>query len=299
MGKTTVDLIFAELEKFPQIGREYAAKDFVIRPGGCANTPMALSKLGMPVVFVSSLGNDFLGDRLLVDMRKAGLPTESIYRGENVKTNITAVLSVGFDRGFASWFPTWRTEEVDKNFRKYVEECSHVHFSLKDCLTGNLLDIARSRGCTISIDATWDDRFTLSAVEKCLQKCDIFFCNNLESSLITNAGSIEGAVDILKNVSDFFVLKLGAEGSVLYKSGMCLAVPAPYVERVCDTTGAGDAFVAGFLYGYLNGQPFEECLKFGSASGTLTTTFYGGSDERYTLEKVVELKNTLEVSQLY
>jgi ribokinase len=232
-------------------------------------------------------------------METAGLSIEGIYRGNNVKSNITAVLSVGFDRGFASWFPTWRTVEVDELFHKHVRNCTHVHFSLKDCLEGDFLDVAKARGCTVSIDATWDDRFTLSTVEKYLRKCDIFFCNNLESSLITNAASIEGIVDILKDVSDFFVLKLGAEGSVLYKSGMCLAVPAPHIERVYDTTGAGDAFVAGFLYGYLNGRPFEECLKFGSASGTLTTTFYGGSDEKYTLEKVIELEETLEVTQLY
>lgn len=298
IGKTTVDMIFAELEVFPQIGKEYAAKDFVIKPGGCANAPIAMAKLGVPTVFVSSLGQDFLGEQILGDMQSAGLNTEGIYRGDNVKTNVTGVLSVGFDRGFASYFPTWRTEEVNQLYHKYLKECSHVHFSLKDCLEGDWLEAAKAQGCTVSIDATWDERLKLDAVKDYLKQCDIFFCNNLESNLITNTNNIDDAVSILKEVCDFFVLKLGAEGSILCKSGMCLTVPAPRIEKVYDTTGAGDAFVAGFLYGYFQDYSLDECLKFASASGSLTTTFYGGTDTRYTLENVIKLKESIDITQL-
>jgi sugar/nucleoside kinase (ribokinase family) len=296
LGKTTVDLIFAELEKFPQIGKEYAAKHFMIKPGGCANTPLALAKLGVPVVFVSSLGDDFLGAMALRSMESAGLDTRGIYCGDGVETNVTGVLSVGFDRGFASYFPTWKNEEVNRNFYKYLENCTHVHFSLKDCLEGGFLEAARARGRTVSIDATWDDHFTLARVKDCLRKCDIFFCNELELRLITNTPDIGDAVGVLKSVSDCFVLKLGAEGSVLYKSGSRMSAPTPQINGVCDTTGAGDAFAAGFLYGYLNDRSPEESLKLASASGTLATTFYGGSDERFRLERVVELAESIGIA---
>lgn len=298
IGKTTVDMIFAELEVFPQIGKEYASKDFLIKPGGCANSPIAMAKLGLPTVFVSSLGKDFLGEQILENMKEIGLDTAGIYRGDNVKTNVTGVLSVGFDRGFASYFPTWRTEEVNQLYHEYLKECSHVHLSLKDCLEGDWIEAAKAQGCTVSIDATWDERLTLDAVKEYLKQCDIFFCNNLEANLITGTTNIDDAVKILKEVCDNFVLKLGAEGSVLYKSGMCLTVPAPYIEKVYDTTGAGDAFVAGFLYGYFNNYPLEECLKFGSASGSLATTFYGGTDVQYTLENVIKLKESIDITQL-
>lgn len=62
----------------------------------------------------------------------------------------------------------------------------------------------------------------------------------------------------------------------------------PKWVSVFDTTGAGDLYGAGFIYGYLKGWSMEKTLKFASASGNLAVTFYGGMDESYSLDKVME-----------
>jgi len=72
------------------------------------------------------------------------------------------------------------------------------------------------------------------------------------------------------------VIKLGSSGSLAIENGKEVFLPAYRVKAV-DTTGAGDSFNAGFVYGFLTGKGLEECLACGNACGALNVTAYGGN----------------------
>jgi len=102
------------------------------------------------------------------------------------------------------------------------------------------------------------------------------FANEDEAALL--AGSPDPAMQgiVLTRHYGHVIVKRGARGAELFgRNGACLAtLPAPPAE-VVDTTGAGDAFLAGFLAAYLEHRPLEACLAQGITAGTAATTFFG------------------------
>ena len=75
------------------------------------------------------------------------------------------------------------------------------------------------------------------------------------------------------------------KGSIAVKDGR-LYQAAPYIVEAVDTTGAGDSFNAGFVYGFLRGKSMEECLKCGNGCGALSVTALGGNTGFPTEEKL-------------
>ena len=91
---------------------------------------------------------------------------------------------------------------------------------------------------------------------------DIVFANEVEAEAFTGK-SPEGALLDLAEHVDIAIVKLGAEGSLIKQGNTITKVAAHTVEAV-DTTGAGDAYAAGFLYGFLNGQPLAKAGELGA-----------------------------------
>jgi len=87
---------------------------------------------------------------------------------------------------------------------------------------------------------------------------------------LTGAATVEQALARLAELTPLVIVKRGAEGAIAGLDGGVVQVPAIPVE-VVDTTGAGDCFNAGFLYGYLRGASLETCLRAGNICGGLST----------------------------
>ena len=98
------------------------------------------------------------------------------------------------------------------------------------------------------------------------------------------ASAIEAAREFAKTAG-MAVIKMGKKGSIAVKDGK-LYQAAPYTVEVVDTTGAGDSFNAGFVYGFLRGKSMEECLRCGNGCGALSVTALGGNTGFPTEEKL-------------
>ena len=94
-------------------------------------------------------------------------------------------------------------------------------------------------------------------------------------------GRKESAEEAARNLPDcrYGGYQDGQKGSIAVKDGR-LYQAAPYTVEAVDTTGAGDSFNAGFVYGFLRGKSMEECLKCGNGCGALSVTVLGGTDFR-------------------
>lgn len=290
-GLTCCDLIFTKLEKYPELGKEMACEDFMIKVGGAANTPVALAKLGISTAFITTVGGDTSGKLVYDYLKNTGLDMSNIIFDEKQRTNVSAVLSIGRERGFATYFAKINEAKEMEKIAEVAPQCRHMHTYLHDCMKMPLLDIAKRNNMTISVDTAWDETIKLKDIRNIIECSDIFMTNEIEACSIADTGSYEEALEKLGAYAKLLVVKLGSKGSIVKQGEKIVHVPAAEVGEVVDTTGAGDLYGAGFIYGYLKGWDIEKTARFASASGSLAVTFYGGVDESYTLGRVMELYN--------
>ncbi|MFV2044563.1 MAG: carbohydrate kinase family protein, partial [Anaerolineales bacterium] len=150
-----------------------------------------------------------------------------------------------------------------------------------------LLHRTRSQGLTTSLDTNWDPKEEwgpeLGAV---YLHIDILLPNAQEARFLGRAKHwLEGA-QALSAQGPTVVVKRGSEGAVVVKGSQTVAAGSIQTE-VVDTTGAGDNFDAGFLYGYLAGWPIEWSLKLAIACGSLSTQAVGGTGYQPELDEAL------------
>jgi sugar/nucleoside kinase (ribokinase family) len=104
---------------------------------------------------------------------------------------------------------------------------------------------------------------------------DVLFANEDEALQLTGRGDLDGALDELAAKVPTLVVTRGAAGAVAVEQGARVAVPAVQVERVVDTTGAGDLFAAGFLTARCRGQSLERCLGAGALAAAEVISHFG------------------------
>lgn len=293
-GLTSCDLIFAKLEKFPELGKEMACEDFLIKAGGAANTPVALTKLGLRTAFCTTLGSDIPGDLVYECLKKTGLDMSSVIQDSKYRTSVSAVLSVGRERGFATYFAEGDNEMMIRQIEKFAPHCSHIHTYIHDCLAMPVVEIAKKYNKTLSIDTAWDETIKLENIKHIVEKSDVFLTNEVESCSIAGTETAEEALEKISKYAKVTVVKLGSKGSIVKQGDRVIRVPVVEGVEPLDTTGAGDLYGAGFVYGFVKGWDMEKAAKFATASGNLAVTFYGGMDESYSLENVLDFYNRLE-----
>lgn len=285
-GLTSCDYIFADLEKIPTLGKEIACRDFIIKAGGAANTPVALTKLGLKAAFCTNIGNDISGKIVNEYLENAGLNMSAVIRDDKYRTSSSAVLSLGEERGFATYFAPYDQEIMTKQIEKFAKESAHIHAYIDECMKLPIIEIAKKYNRTLSVDTAWDEKIRLDDIKHIIKASNIFLTNEIEACSITGAESAEVALDLIGQYAEIVVVKLGEKGCMVKQGDKLFQVPAVKGIKPVDTTGAGDLYGAGFIYGYLKGWDIEKCARFANASGSLAVTFYGGIDESYTLEEV-------------
>ncbi len=150
---------------------------------------------------------------------------------------------------------------------------------------------AHAAGLTTSLDPGFDpsERWERDLIET-LAEVDLFLPNEVELRALTGCSEIGDALRHLESGRTLTVVKLGAEGAMTLEGDRAVEAPAFPVDPV-DTTGAGDSFDAGFLHAWLAGRPLLECLRWGSACGSLSTRSLGGTTrqaDRAEAERLVE-----------
>ena len=109
---------------------------------------------------------------------------------------------------------------------------------------------------------------------------DILFANRDEIAALYEAGSVEDAVAAVRGRCEMAVITLSEEGSLVVTADEVHRVPAAPVERVVDTTGAGDLFAAGFLHAFTQGRPPAECARIGGIAAAEIISHVGARPEQ-------------------
>ncbi len=150
---------------------------------------------------------------------------------------------------------------------------------------------------TCSLDTNWDPTGSWDGgLAACLKRCDLFFPNEAEALHITGMSDIDAAAASLAESVPVVAIKRGAAGAMVRSGKRTFCASAPQVEIV-DTTGAGDAFDAGYMYGFLHQLPTERCLALAIACGCLSARAAGGVLGQPELAEAVALANLVTVDE--
>jgi sugar/nucleoside kinase (ribokinase family) len=295
LGILVADVIARPVEELPPAGSLRLVESISLRGGGCAlNTATALTRLGVSAAVAGKLGVDRFGDYLLCLLDERGIDRRSVLRDASVATSATVVLVAQDGERTFLHFPG-ANAQLRRTDLDIDQLCSgrvlHIAGALVlDDLDGEplagLLAEAKQRGVITCVDTVWDATARWARILPCLPYVDVFTPSLPEARAITGEQDVEAVCRSLRRSgAGHVVLKLGPDGC--YVAGV--GAVAPFNVRAVDGTGAGDAFVAGLLFGLLQEWPLERAALVGNAAGALATTSVGASEGVHDLAETLTL----------
>ncbi|MBB6672445.1 carbohydrate kinase family protein [Cohnella nanjingensis] len=311
IGDANIDLVVAGCNEMPEPGQEVLVNDMTLHVGGgAALFSLALAKLGMKLAFNGVLGEDGFGQFIRERFLQSGIDTRYIRSSSKYNTGISIAINPEKDRSFITYTGTNAELSLLQLDMDSVVLGRHVH------LTGyrgsrnheEYVDMARKLkrlGLTTSLDVGWDDTGEwYKGIFELMREVDIFFMNEVEARRYTGCATTERSLQELSRHGRHVVLKLGEAGAMASVGGR-MSYRSAFEVDVVDTTGAGDSFNAGYVYGFLNGYRTEQCLLLANACGALSVSRFGGSTgvgdraavERFIREKIAHTTDNWEVAQ--
>ena len=296
LGILVADAVARPVDAAPLRGKLSVVDELTLHGGGCAlNTASGLVRLGLRAEVAGKVGADPFGDFLLALLDARGIGRAGVVRDPGSATSASVVLvSSDAERTFIHCpgaSGAIRADELDPAVC-YSGRALHVAGSLvMEELDGEptalILAEARARGVHTSLDTVFDPTGRWERVLPALAHADLVCASLSEAEAITGEREPARAAAWLRGrgAGDVAV-KLGADGCYVAGGGFEGAVPPLEVEAV-DGTGAGDAFVAGLLYGRLAGWPLERAARLANAVGALATTVVGASEAPPTLAEAL------------
>jgi sugar/nucleoside kinase (ribokinase family) len=236
--------------------------------GSAANAIHGLAKLGAPVGYIGVIGEDELGGFFVKDMINAGVEPHMIHSSRETGRAV-ALITPDSERTFATYLGAAIELDAD-HLRKDVFN-KYDYFHIEGYLVQNhqLIEkaviLAKENGLMVSLDLS-----SYNVVESNLEflhgiivkYVDIVFANEEEAKAFTGMEP-DAAVQEISKFCKVAVVKTGSKGSIIRSGDETIGIGVINVSSV-DTTGAGDLYAAGFLYGHSNGLSLKECGEIGA-----------------------------------
>ena len=257
----------------------------VISGGSAANTAVGFSSLGGCAYFVGQIGNDNYGDLFSKDINKSGVFFEKTEISTKEKTSKSIILvTPDAERSMN----TFLGASVNFNIRSINEDL--ILKSNYIYIEGYLFDqdeakkaiyhcckLAKNNNCKIAL--TLSDQFCVERhrqdfYDLIKKYVDIIFANEAEITSLFQNNLEQSLIEIKGNV-EVGAITLGSKGSIVFKNHESFLIDPIKVTKAVDTTGAGDLFASGFLYGLVNDKPIKECGDIGSKSAAEIIKHFG------------------------
>ena len=267
------------VDEFPRPDAEVKTDKLSLGGGGsAANVAVGASRLGIKSGFVGAIGFDTFGRVLLEELEHEGVDVTHVKVDTAINSGLTLiavnkkgqVTMFGYTGASDKLFPL----DLNKN---YISSAEHVH------ITGLSFDtalaaakMAKEAKVIVSFDpGRLMSRLGLKGISPLLKYVDQILLNHEESRELTGIDKIEDAAKaLLKSGPKIVIIKKGADGIFAMTSNSKFTVSV-YPVKVIDTTGAGDAFSAGFITAQLEGKNLEASIEFANATANLKITKVG------------------------
>lgn len=259
--------------------------------GSGANTIAGLASLGAKCAFIGKVASDDDGTTFIHDMKALGVDTYVSNTQHSPATARCMVLVTPDGERTMATFLGISTQLTDNDLSADAIKNAKITY-----LEGYLYDdpaakAAYDRAAKIAKDAdrrvalTLSDGFCVDRHRDDFRKLvsrevDILFANKDEILSLYQASDLEAAITQLKQDCPIAAVTLGAEGARILHHGEDIIVPAQPLNRLVDTTGAGDLFASGFLYGLTQDMPAAQAGILGTKTAAAILGHVGARPER-------------------
>jgi sugar/nucleoside kinase (ribokinase family) len=266
----------------------YAALDRAVEMSGgsAANTVCGIASLGGRAAYIGKVSGDDLGEVFGHDMRAVGV-TFRRPPGDHATPTGRCVIVVTPDaeRTMNTYLGVSSLLCVDDLDEDVIAESSVLYmegylFDRDDAKAAfrHAAEIAHANGRMVSLtlsDSFCVDRHRDDFRSLVQDRVDLLFGNHDELLSLYRLDSFDDAVNALRDECEFAAITVGADGCVVVTPDELVRVPSVPVERVIDTTGAGDLFAAGFLHGLTSGRDLATCGRYGSIAAAEVISHVG------------------------
>lgn len=291
-GRYSCDLIITGLPEMPRLGNEVFGKHCELLPGSSVIPVVALHRLGVRVAWPCTFGSDPFSQFVREYAHREGVNEAWFQESDRATLGITVSFSFAEERAFISYMD----EVPEPSYPDLIRQL-HPHWVFVVCLSkGEILAQVRQAALESHAAIFMDcqaHQTTLKdpEVRSALQQVDVFSPNLEEALQLTEEDSVEAALAKLSALSPLVVIKLGKDGAIAQRGKQVLRVPG-LRTRVVDTTGAGDNFDCGFIYGQLQGYSLEESLRCANICGGLSIEKHGGATASPMRAVVEKMRNS-------
>jgi sugar/nucleoside kinase (ribokinase family) len=264
----------------------------VVSGGSAANTSAGVASLGGSAAFIGKVRNDELGRLYRHDLTAAGVAfhTPDATGGPTTARCLIAVTPDG-QRSMSTYLGACQglgTLDVEADLVRasaivYLEGYLWDPPAAKEAFR-KASQIGHSAGSKVALTLSdafcvdrWRDEF-LGLIRTGV--VDIVFANEHELHSLYQTADMDTAITALRAENILGVVTRSADGAMAVTRGETIAVPAYPVERLVDTTGAGDLFAAGFLFGHAGGRDLRDCLRLGALAASEIISHIGARPEQ-------------------
>jgi len=259
--------------------------------GSCGNTIAGVASFGGKGAYIGKVRNDQLGAVFGHDLRATGVTFDTAQSTEGPATARSLIVI---------------TPDAQRTMNTYLGACTRlgpadidvgqVGSAAVTYVEGYLwdppeakkavlkaFDAAHAAGRKVSItlsDSFCVDRYRDEFRALIRDKVDILFANETEIKSLYQVDTFEAALEATRKEAKIAALTRSEKGSVVVRGAETHAVPAASVAKVVDTTGAGDLYAAGFLFGHTRGKPLAECARLGAIAAAEIIAHVGARPER-------------------
>ena len=262
-------MIYVDAQTSVEIGKKLAYLGNQMASGGsAANTMSGLAQLGIEAGFLSKIGKDEVGEFFAKQMTETHVKPLML-KSDTPSGRVQALVTADGERTFATCLGA-AAEMCADDIQPELLQGWDI-FYVEGYLVANptmlrkAIETAKAQGMTIAIDlasynVVEESRdFLLELVNNYV---DIVFANEKEAFALTGMEP-EAALHYIAERCDIAVVKVGAKGAFVQRGNKVITIP-PMKADVVDTTGAGDMWAAGFLAGFVKGEPLQKCGMMGA-----------------------------------
>ncbi len=267
-GALNLDRLFL-VDRIAGAGEESVILDVKEFPGGsAANTAVGLARLGLKVGYIGKVAEDPEGRLLLNSLRVEGVDTAGVIRSRGGRSGVVmGYIDKSGERALYVNPGVNDLIEFSEVNLEYASKAGLIHltsFNGEKPLEAQKNMVKALPDVKVTLDP--GDIYAhkgLRALKPIIERCYAFLPNEEELRLLTGEDYLEGSRIILEEGVRIVAVKLGERGCYI-TDGVESHLIKPFRVDVTDTTGAGDAFNAGFLYGLVRGKPLEKCGLLGN-----------------------------------
>ena len=267
--------------------------------GSCPNTIITLRALGVETTLAGKIGSDEYGAIYRERLTALGVK-DNLAVSENVTGSSIILITPDSERTMNTYLGANRDFNSDDVVESEVANADYFHFTGYMWDTENqkqaikkALKIAKANGTAISFDIA--DPFAVgryhdSFLELIKESCDVVFANKEEARIMFDNYDPYECCKTMGKLCETAIVTNGKKGSFISHKGHIFEIPVQGPETPVDTTGAGDTYAAGFLYGLCNGMDVE---KSGTIASLLAGQIIKQVGAQFALEKIPQLKQMI------